>query len=103
MGKQSKNPEHMKKRFNWLGLLSIIVYTIVLVLLFIAMLSSPYPMDSEWWLLFCVWIIPGFTLPLAGWIFAERHSLHAIKEDAVVVYRAFELERRFFFVDFIRK
>ena len=85
----------MKKRFNWLGLLSIIAYIIVLMLLCIATFSRSSPMDSVWWLLFCAWIIPGFLLPLMAWDRIVRYALPEIKEDAVVVYRAIETERRY--------
>ena len=84
----------MEKKFNWLGLLSIIAYIVILVLLCIATFSRSSPMDSVWWLLFCAWIIPGVLLPLMGWIYADRLHLQSIEEDAIVVYKAFEFERK---------
>ena len=84
----------MEKKFNWLGLLSIIAYIVILVLLCIATFSRSSPMESVWWLLFCAWIIPGFLLPLMGWIYADRLHLQSIEEDAIVVYKAFEFERK---------
>lgn len=94
MKNKFEKSESIKKKFNLLGWLSIIVYIIIFFLLCVLMLSSSSPLDSVWWLLFCAWIIPGFLLPFMAWIYTERHSLHEIKEDAVVVYRAFEMERR---------
>lgn len=90
----SEKSEYLKKRFNWLGLLSIIAYTAIFVLLCMATFSGPSPMDSGWWLLLCAWIIPGLLLPLTAWIYADRLHLQAIKEDAVVVYKALEFERK---------
>ena len=92
---EPEKTECLKKRFNWIKPIVIIIYLLILLLLIVGILLSPNPRYSFWSLATAFWVIPGCMLPYAAYIFLLRATLPPTKEHAVVLLKTSEDDELF--------
>ena len=80
----------MKKRFNWLGLLIIVIYAGVFVFCIVkAIIGDP----DTWVSIALFWGVLGGLLAYFGWSYSQQHSLKETKEHAVLISRTTKTEQ----------